>query len=310
MIDCGRKRTDLVLVVFLMVMPVAVFAQNVPSIAPITNGIDSGTEINEAICPFVLLNKAYLSLADDSPSVLDVYAVEKEVLLLCRERQELLLTIARNDLELRTKMGIEAGSATVPVTLPAVEPVECVQPVEESETEPVPVAEKALGLDEPPFTTLPLASSLAEVMAEDSSQADMHRCLPPLPYSLHSIMRVGADWQAQLRTTEGALIRVRQRDTLPDGRIITAIDRVGLTIEDPYGNSENLPLQASQTEVATTPSSTTEDPHATPEPDTMITNPPEQDYQAIEEPDNSLEGGTRDVILPEGTDQNNREFGE
>lgn len=221
---------------------------------------DSGT-LNELVCPFDLLKQAYLGLGDDSPQVLDVYAVELEVLLLCRERQDLLLTIARNDELLRKNMNIrERGVGPEPFTIPNFPPIqqaamECPTPtikeVEQSEGEVVDAeleveehesVNAGPGNEEVVTDFVPQESSIPQV-----GQIILDRCLPPLTYQLHSIMRTGANWKARLRIVNGEIITVSLRDKLPDGRIVTGIDRSGLVITDVNDNSELLSLPAAQT---------------------------------------------------------------
>ncbi len=303
---------------FLMgIYPGLTLAQNVPlfgSSPTEKNDRDNG---NLAICPHELLSKAYLGLADESPAVLDIYAVEQEVLLLCRERQELLLTIAKNDQLLREKLNIQpAGSLSVstPPVVASVEPVECI-PSEQQVMDRIETGQgtNSGDTDGENVSSLEQSSSQNEEMdtsdpasVDLSEQEGLHRCLPPLPYSLHSLMRVGSHWQARLRTAEDRTIDVKLRDSLPDGRIVTDISGRGIEISDFWGNSERLPLQARPSSTLDEPDGKGTDQSTQPSTDPGISDMTAEGTGQEIVPDMMSGNGTRDVILPSQNDGKDR----
>lgn len=224
--------------------------------------VETTTGSNVAACPFELLARAYSDFIDETPHVLDVYALEKEILLLCQERQQLLQIIAQNDARLQLLMNIEADNNPVPAdTLPQ---EECIQPEEaaaeqsttdvqlESVTPPVrPTPDEPLSEAEPFLEGSTGDQTDARSGVTDRNQA---ACQPPEQYEVHSVVRTGPSWQARLRTREGELLRVRLLDYLPDGRRITGIDRLAVTITDAGGDSTRMTFAAARDKPEASPS--------------------------------------------------------
>ncbi len=288
-------------------------AQNEPFFE--SSSLEVGVSANhqEAVCPHDLLSKAYLGLADESPAVLDIYAVEREVLLLCRERQELLLTIARNDALLREKLNIQpAGreSATLSPVLAPVEQVECIMPEDPivaiaTPTEaPLVESVESKGPDRPKLLDLERAD--ARDQEDPSAGSDALRepknqdwCRPPLSYSLHAVMRAGSHWQARLVTMEGHSLRVKRRDILPDGRIVTDIHARGIEIGDHQGHTEMVPLRARPSSLLADPAESVSETSMVVPGNRQPANPAGQEPLVSDGPVRTFGEGTLDIIEPE-----------
>ena len=223
-------------------------------------------------CPISHLSELYTALAEAS-EVLDVMAVETEVLAICRERQQRLAEIAQAEIELRAVLGIAdpaTGAARVSIT--------------EGDTQQQPLL---VSCPDPGTTSSPdqLASEPALVGSEDDSlmaaasaaQGGLPSALAPaatgsaaadaLAALLAALDRSGAseggncqaEWSwawtgrdharrhtALLVSPDGARQEVTIGDRLPSGQTVTAITQAGVVVDDISGQIVQLPAYDGQ----------------------------------------------------------------
>ena len=202
-------------------------------------------------CPLGHLAELYASLAD-ATEVLDVMAVETEVLAICRARQERLQSIAQAEIELRRLLGIddpargaarvsimEAGNNSAPL-VPA-----CPEPTAESAAAPEQV--EALPAPEDPVGARPVAGAspvpdlVAALLAALAEEPDAGRA----SCDGWSWMWTGRDhtrrYTALLVSPDGFRREVAIGSRLPSGQTVTAITPSGVVVDDGAGNAIQLP---------------------------------------------------------------------
>ena len=232
-------------------------------------------------CPLGHLAELYASLAD-ATEVLDVMAVETEVLAICRARQERLQSIAQAEIELRRLLGIEdpargaarvsimeAGDSPAPLVLacpePAAEPAAAAEQAEappepeQPEAVPVPVLQAAA---RPAASPLPdLAAALLDALAEEPG-AGRAGC------EGWSWMWTGRDHArrhtALLVSPDGYRREVAIGDRLPSGKTVTAITPSGVVVDDGAGNALQLPAYGGTARLPTADSAVAEAPGPAP----------------------------------------------
>ncbi len=208
-------------------------------------------------CPLGQLSELYASLSR-AEDVLDVMAVETEVLAICRARQERLQAIAQAELELRRVLGIEnPARAAARVSIMEGENVApLVLACAESEVEPMPAAEPE-ATPSPAVLATPATSPLqpgprekASVPAADIFAA-LLAALDDEPAAAGggcngwSWMWTGRDhsrrYTALIVSPDGARREVAIGDRLPSGQTVVSITSAGVVIDDAAGNSTRLP---------------------------------------------------------------------
>ncbi|MDE2674029.1 MAG: hypothetical protein OXH65_02865 [Paracoccaceae bacterium] len=235
--------------------------------------VGSGVVLSEAreTCPHDLLREAYMGLSADDPSALDIFVVEKEVLLLCEERQQLLLTIARNEIELRELLEIRAPAA--PFVAEAEPLRECPSEPTAAEIEDIVIGDEPEGLAAGELVAVFLeAIGQLSKPAIQSPEPGPESCGPHLDMELFSLTRTGREYRATLRTSDGREFNVTEGDKLPDGSSVAVIDASSVILDIPGGKQSRIGLVNRQG-----------------------TGDPGEDAGSTPSPE-SPSGGTRDII--------------
>ena len=270
-------------------------------------------------CPVASLRDAYTNIAttvdDKSAGVLDTYAIEKEVLLLCTERQRLLLGIADNDILLRSLLDIAPpmpGAARVtvfspvgaqPRPLPDLGDLACTrarqnedtaEPVIMTEAEPPPdevaATEPAVIVEERlPHEVMETQPVVMPDVAQPGSVVGPACPTVPLPdLEVAWVISAPGGWTASIVDGEGLRWRVRINDTLPGGLQVSRITLRSVFVTDASGDERQLPSAGSRPTGLDVPD------------DTMV--PVEARVSTVPAPDQhsspAMSGGTLDVILP------------
>ena len=230
-------------------------------------------------CPISHLSELYTSLASAS-EVLDVMAVETEVLAICRARQQRLSEIAAAELELRALLGIAdpaAGAARVSIT----EGDTQLQPLLLACPDPGAVDAPALPGGEPALAGLEddLLSAASAAPPEaatgiDATPVGGSAAADALAALLAALDRSGgvgggncdASWSwawtgrdharrhtALLVSPDGARQEVTIGDRLPTGQTVTAITQGGVVVDDVTGQMVQLPAYDGQLAAAPLP---------------------------------------------------------
>lgn len=211
-------------------------------------------------CPLGHLSELYANLAE-ATEVLDVMAVETEVLAICRARQERLQSIAQAEIELRGLFGIEdpaRGAARVSIMEAGDNFAPLVPACPELAAESEAAAKQAVIL---PETGEPEAVPVPELRVETPPEAGAS----PVPDLVAALLAALAEepgtggaacngWSwiwtgrdharrhtALLVSPDGLRREVTIGDRLPSGQTVTGITASGVVVDDGAGGALQLP---------------------------------------------------------------------
>ena len=186
-----------------------------PGAAALSGPRVSGTSVHAAEgCPRALLRRL-LAGAVDEADALTALAIEREALVLCRERQEIVAGL----FETEARLAELRAPVDAPVPAPPVEPTALPAPPAAVPAATAPVS--------------PLRAALAET-AEAAKEEE-----PPPSYAWFSIIGTAGALRAGITDGEGVWF-VRVGDPLPDGGTVAAISGrpPGVRLALPGGGAE------------------------------------------------------------------------
>jgi hypothetical protein len=175
----------------------------------------SGEGIVPFRCPIEQIRNAYQNLVNPDDTLMAL-AIEKQTLAICRQSQEALIRIAENEMRLRELF--EPIMAPPPPPPPPPPPIAQIMA-------PDPVRNVMETL---PLLELPLMESEPEVEVEAPA--------PETDFALGVLMRDPEGRKAILVRGE-EMFTVRPGDEVADGVLVTEIDDLRVTIQDPLGNT-------------------------------------------------------------------------